>query len=224
MRKIKEDLIELAIDGEFDLIIHGCNCFCTMGAGIAKTIKQKLPEAYKADLNTEKGNDSKLGTITFAESETYNGKLIVVNGYTQFNWRGTGKKVDYDAIQKVFRTVKEKFSGLRIGYPAIGAGLAGGDWNIISDIIDEELEGENHTFVEYGKLRQTFWMRTLIIYNHFYRYCFARKNYGINLCYNYIKSIIMDVNELNCLFSSIKWLPYITPTSFCKQNNKTLQR
>lgn len=151
MRKIKGDLIELAIDGEFDLIIHGCNCFCTMGAGIAKTIKQKIPEAYKADLKTEKGDESKLGTISFAESETYNGKLIVVNGYTQYNWRGTGKKADYDAIRKVFKTVKEKFSGLRIGYPAIGAGLAGGNWNIISDIIDQELEGENHTFVEFGK-------------------------------------------------------------------------
>jgi len=151
LRKVKGDLIELAIDGEFDLIIHGCNCFCTMGAGIAKTIKQNFPEAYKADLKTEKGDKSKLGTISFSESETYNGKLIVVNGYTQFNWRGTGKKADYDAIRKVFKTVREKFSGLRISYPAIGAGLAGGNWKTISEIIEQELEGENHTFVEYEK-------------------------------------------------------------------------
>lgn len=151
MRKIKGDLIELAIDGEFDLIIHGCNCFCTMGAGIAKTIKLKFPEAYKADLKTEKGDKSKLGTISVTETETENGKLIIVNGYTQFNWRGNGNKADYDAIRNVFQKVKEKFSGLRIGYPAIGAGLAGGDWNIISEIIAQELDGENHTFVEYGK-------------------------------------------------------------------------
>ena len=151
MRKIKGDLIELAIDGEFDLIIHGCNCFCTMGAGIAKTIKLKFPEAYKADLKTEKGDKSKLGTISVAETETENGKLIIVNGYTQFNWRGNGYKADYDAIRNVFKKVKEKFSGLRIGYPAIGAGLAGGDWNIISEIIEQELDGENHTFVEFGK-------------------------------------------------------------------------
>ena len=151
MRKIKGDLIELAIDGEFDLIIHGCNCFCTMGAGIAKTIKLKFPEAYKADLKTEKGDKSKLGTISVAETETENGKLIIVNGYTQFYWRGNGNKADYDAIRNVFQKVKEKFSGLRIGYPAIGAGLAGGDWNIISEIIEQELDGEKHTFVEYGK-------------------------------------------------------------------------
>ncbi|GAA4107530.1 hypothetical protein GCM10022393_02900 [Aquimarina addita] len=47
--------------------------------------------------------------------------------------------------------MKEKFSGLRIGYPAIGAGLAGGDWGIILYIIDEELKDANHTFVEFVK-------------------------------------------------------------------------
>lgn len=151
MKKVKGDLIELAIDGEFDLIIHGCNCFCTMGAGIAKTIKLRFPQAYETDLKTKKGDISKLGTISSAEIDTNKGKLTIVNGYTQFNWKGNGKKADYDAIRNVFKTVKEKFSGIRIGYPAIGAGLAGGDWRIISEIIDEELNGEDHTFVEYGK-------------------------------------------------------------------------
>ncbi|MEM6516970.1 MAG: macro domain-containing protein [Bacteroidota bacterium] len=151
MNKIKGDLIELAIGGKFDLIIHGCNCFCTMGAGIAKTIKQKFPEAYKADLQTEKGDKSKLGKISWAKSKTGNGALIIVNGYTQFNWKGSGRKADYEAIREVFKIVKKEFSGLRIGYPAIGAGLAGGDWKIISEIIKEELKDENHTFVEYQK-------------------------------------------------------------------------
>ena len=151
MNKIKGDLIKFAINGKFDVIIHGCNCFCTMGAGIAKTIKEKFPEAYKADKETEKGDKSKLGEISWAETKTQNGKLIIVNGYTQFNWRGRGRKADYEAIRSVFRNIKEKFSGLRIGYPAIGAGLAGGDWEIISEIIKDELKGENHTFVEYQK-------------------------------------------------------------------------
>lgn len=151
MNKVKGDLIKLAIEGEFDLIIHGCNCFCTMGAGIAKTIKQTFPEAYKADLATQKGDKLKLGTISWAKSKTKNGELIIVNGYTQFNWRGRRRKVDYEAIKEVFKTVKEEFSGLRIGYPAIGAGLAGGDWQIISEIIEEQLKDEDHTFVEYQK-------------------------------------------------------------------------
>jgi len=151
MKTVKGDLIKLALKGEFDVIIHGCNCFCTMGAGIAKTIKQKFPEAYEADLQTSSGDVSKLGTYTFAKVNTDFGKLIIVNAYTQFNWRGRGPKADYDAIRSVFKKIKIDYHDLRIGYPAIGAGLAGGNWKTISSIIKEELEGEDHTFVEFHK-------------------------------------------------------------------------
>lgn len=74
-----------------------------------------------------------------------------MNGYTQYHWKGYGVKADYEAIRQVFKAIKDNFSGLRIGYPAIGAGLAGGDWSIIAKIIETELAGENHTFVEYKK-------------------------------------------------------------------------
>ena len=33
--EIEGNLITLAMNGEFDVISHGCNCFCQMGAGIA---------------------------------------------------------------------------------------------------------------------------------------------------------------------------------------------
>jgi O-acetyl-ADP-ribose deacetylase (regulator of RNase III) len=149
MQTVKGDLIQLALAGEFDVIIHGCNCFCTMGAGIAKGIKFNFPEAYAEDLNTEPGDKNKLGTISFAEVKIPTGKLIVVNAYTQYHYAGADRLVDYGAVRSAFREVKQKLSGLRIGYPAIGAGLAGGDWNIIATIIDEELDGEQHTFVEF---------------------------------------------------------------------------
>ena len=150
MKTIKGDLIKLAIEGKFDVIIHGCNCFCTMGAGIAKTIKHKFPEAYQIDLKTRKGDESKLGEISFATIESKNGKIIVVNGYTQFHWSGRGRKADYEAIRSVFQKVKTQFTGMRIAYPAIGAGLARGNWGVISSIIEEELAGEDHTFVEFN--------------------------------------------------------------------------
>ena len=151
MKKVKGDLIQLALNGEFEVIIHGCNCFCTMGAGIAKTIKKQFPEAYQADLKTPKGDQTKLGRISFAKIQTEDNVLIIVNGYTQFHWRGSGRKADYEAIRSVFQKVKKEFSGKRIGYPAIGAGLAGGSWSVISDIIEEELANEDHTFVEFFK-------------------------------------------------------------------------
>ena len=45
------------------------------------------------------------------------------------------------------KQVKQNFYGKRIGYPMIGSGLAGGDWDQIKDIIEEELKDEDHTLV-----------------------------------------------------------------------------
>ena len=39
MKDIEGDLLLLALAGHFDVIVHGCNCQCTMGAGVAKAIK-----------------------------------------------------------------------------------------------------------------------------------------------------------------------------------------
>ncbi len=147
MNILKGDLIELALDGEFDVIIHGCNCFCAMGAGIAKAIKSEFPSAYEADLATPKGDNSKLGTFSSATILKNGAELTVINAYTQYHWKGRGNKADYVALKAVFTKVKNQYSGKRIGYPLIGAGLAGGDWNIISEIIETELLNENHTLV-----------------------------------------------------------------------------
>jgi len=134
MKIIKGDLIKLALEGKFDVIIHGCNCFCTMGAGIAKDIKSEFPEAYEADLKTEKGNKDKLGTYSNAIIERSAYKIIIINAYTQYHHKGRRMKADYEAIRSVFKKIKSNYPGRKIGYPKIGAGLAGGDWNIISEV------------------------------------------------------------------------------------------
>lgn len=156
MKVIQGDLIKLAKQGVFDVIIHGCNCGNAMGAGIALAIKHEFPEAYQADCATIKWDRSKLGTISHAtvssslQQHDGHNSIIIVNGYTQYHWKGKGTLVDYDAVRSVMRCVKNKYSGQRIGYPLIGAGLAKGDWNLIEQIIDEELEGEDHTLVRYS--------------------------------------------------------------------------
>ena len=151
MKIIEGDLIKLAQAGQFDVIIHGCNCQCTMGSGIAKTVREVFPDAYAVDCETTKGDRYKLGQYshTSVDADTDVGKLYIINGYTQFNYNPSMMNADYDAIRGVFKKVKKAFGGMRIGYPMIGAGLAGGDWNIISAIIEEELEGEDHTFVKF---------------------------------------------------------------------------
>jgi O-acetyl-ADP-ribose deacetylase (regulator of RNase III) len=151
MQTEQGDLVQKAKAGEFDVIVHGCNCFCQMGAGIAKTIKQAFPAAYQADLTTIAGDHAKLGTYSVAHVEVAGKELVIVNGYTQYQWGGAGRKADYEAIRQVFRGVKQAYASRRIGYPALGAGLAGGDWAIIAAIIDEELASEEHVFVQWTK-------------------------------------------------------------------------
>lgn len=148
MKEVIGDLLFLAEQGQFDVIVQGCNCFCTMGAGIAKTIKAQYPEAYQADVQTQSGDRTKLGNYTHATIECNGVSFIIVNAYTQFDWRGRGLKADYDAIAQVFQKIKTDFTGLRIGYPLIGAGLAHGDWGIISQIIEDALQAEDHTLVK----------------------------------------------------------------------------
>lgn len=147
MTTIHGNLITLAKEGAFDLIVYGCNCFHVSGAGVARAVRENFPQAYAADRATPEGDRAKLGTVSYAEIETEHGPLVVVNGYTQFDYSGDGVLVDYDAVRSVMKEVKRRWSGRRIGYPRIGAGLARGDWAIIASIIEEELAGEDHTLV-----------------------------------------------------------------------------
>jgi len=154
MTEINGDLLAYAKIRQFDLIVHGCNCFCTMGAGIAKQIKEQFPEAYAADCKTKKGDILKLGSYSGCKAHRYDFKII--NGYTQYHYGknhmdGIEKPVDYEAITLVMRKINYNFKGQTIGMPKIGAGLAGGDWNIIKPIIERELKDCKVVVVNYNK-------------------------------------------------------------------------
>jgi O-acetyl-ADP-ribose deacetylase (regulator of RNase III) len=119
-----------------------------MGSGIAPQIKDKFPEAFEVDCATIKGDKVKLGTISFCKLE----KLIIVNLYGQFGTRGRQKgeiDLDYNALTSALKLTKDKFSGKRFGFPMLGSGLAGGDWNVIEKIIQDVFAGEYVTIVRY---------------------------------------------------------------------------
>ena len=149
MKEIYGDLLLMATQGQFDVIVHGCNCFCSMGAGIAKQIKQQFPAAFAADQQTTPKDKNKLGTYSKAQVQQGDSTFVIINAYTQYNWRGNGIKADYAAIRRVFASIAADFPQQRIAYPLIGAGLAGGDWQVIAGIIKEELHGLDHTLVRY---------------------------------------------------------------------------
>lgn len=146
MKSVYGELISLANEGYFNVIVHGCNCFNQMGKGIACQIKDNYPEAYEADCKTLCGDKNKLGTYSVATI----GDLTVINAYTQYKYKGRNN-IDYGAVRDVFHKIAEDFSNSRIGIPKIGAGMAGGTWSLLQDIIMEETDQLDITLVKFRK-------------------------------------------------------------------------
>lgn len=145
MKLITGDLL----DTDVQVICHVCNCQHTMGAGLAQQIKLKYPEAYEADLKTKKGDQAKLGTISYATAK--NGKIIV-NLYAQYNY-GKGRQLNYEALYRCLMTVHKEFRGKTIAFPhGMGCGMAGGSWRIVFAMIKSVfafMASEKITIVEY---------------------------------------------------------------------------
>jgi len=148
---VKGNLIAMGKANDFDIIVHGCNCFCTMGAGIAAQIAQQFPDANLADAETVRGDPGKLGTYTIGMS----GRLVILNAYTQYGTSNTGRDVfEYTAFERVLDKIASRFGKWRIGLPMIGMGLAGGDAERIIPMLERFADrmaqaGGSATLVEY---------------------------------------------------------------------------
>jgi O-acetyl-ADP-ribose deacetylase (regulator of RNase III) len=162
------DLIKLALEANFDIIAHGCNCLSTMGAGIAPQMARAFV-CDKFEMEIWGPTIEKLGCIDYqtfvlgehtiwnlndADNKLNDPELTVVNAYTQYSYGknhldGISKPLDYEALTLCMRKMNVVFKGKHIGLPQIGAGLAGGDWNRIKQIIQTELKDCDVTVVIY---------------------------------------------------------------------------
>ena len=121
-----------------DVIVHQTNCMGVMGSGIAKQLRDKYPEVYKAYYYFCKNNKAEdiVGTSLICEAN--NGKYIA-NAFGQIGF-GTDKQYTiYDALEKALKEVAEfaEERNLTVAIPyKIGCGKGGGDWEIVSEIIE----------------------------------------------------------------------------------------
>lgn len=161
--EIEGNLITLAKKGKFDVIAHGCNCFCRMKRGIAPQMAEAFGcdkfvsegESYEGDMHKLGNIDYELRYIT-SSGEVLHPKhiksvntqrLVVINCYTQYEWSTETKPFDYNAFTLCMKKMNYTFKGKHIGLPAIGSHLAGGDWNLIKPIIQKELKDCKVTIV-----------------------------------------------------------------------------
>lgn len=124
------------LEAKEKVIIHGCNNCGVMGSGVAKQIRAKWPNVFEVYHLKYQVFGLELGSII--PVETQDGK-IVVNAITQDGFGQDGQQyVKYDAIEKCFVAVNDKAKSwevTEIAMPRIGAGLGGGDWKMIEEII-----------------------------------------------------------------------------------------
>ena len=146
--QIEGDLVELAYGGQFDYVVHGCNCFHKMKSGIAGAIAKKFPKAILADFGSAHGQRKKLGTWTEAIVSGRNYRTFhIINAYTQFTYSRSQDVFEYGAFESFLRSfenaLRDRAKGpganlarIRVGFPKIGCGLAGGDEGRILDMLE----------------------------------------------------------------------------------------
>lgn len=146
------DIISLAWTGKYDVIAHGCNCFCTMKRGIAPRMAEVFGcDKFHKERPEFKGDINKLGTIDYVQGSMNGYPIIVVNMYTQFHWEKLsiyGIPLDYDALRLCFRKLNHLFKDNEILIPWIGCGLAGGHKSKVRMIIEEECVDCNITIAQ----------------------------------------------------------------------------
>ena len=132
IRYVQGDLLA----SNLEVIAHGCNCRGVMGSGIARQIRAKWPNVYEVYKLKHQVMGLELGTIL--PIRTLDGRLVV-NCMTQQSFGGDGQQyMDYDAIERCIAAMDHQvrdWGAAEIGMPKIGAGLGGGDWDRIEDII-----------------------------------------------------------------------------------------
>lgn len=128
-------------------IAHGVNCQGVMGSGVAKEIKQRFPWAYDDYCQFCKSNSPKelLGLSRKSTAIELGYDTIIYHCFTQLTYGKEQFKryVSYDAIDKSMYSLRYRLILQKtipyVAMPKIGAGLGGGDWNIIESIINTNL-------------------------------------------------------------------------------------
>ena len=157
LKHTKGNLLDLAEAGELDVVVQGCNCFNTMGGGIAREIRERYPHVAAVDGKTVRSDYNKLGNWTSENVILKNGTVTfdIINAYTQYNMSQGTDVFEYNAFALILQKLEHAYGNKRIGFPYIGMGLAGGKKEIIIPMIEYfaksvSAKGGTVTLVEFG--------------------------------------------------------------------------
>lgn len=139
---------DLILDSKVDVICHQVNCQAVMGSGIAKQIHILFPRVFDKYTDFCKSNrmagQSPLGKCQLVWTDETKTR-IVANLFGQERYGRHKRQTDYDALRKAVSALAHNQYLLErkasLGFPyRIGCALGGGDWGIVSLILEKELK------------------------------------------------------------------------------------
>jgi O-acetyl-ADP-ribose deacetylase (regulator of RNase III) len=136
--------------GIMNMIVHVCNNAGAWGAGFVLALSREYPEAEAAYKTWARIGRHSCATGPFRLGEyqivlTRDQDVFVCNliGQAAPSRSKKNPPVRYEAIRQGLRAlalnIQDSAMPAMIHAPKFGAGLAGGDWNVIAGIIQEEL-------------------------------------------------------------------------------------
>ena len=124
------------------LIVQQCNAQLVMGSGVAKVIRDAYPQVYEDYKNFFEliPKQKRMGMVQY--TEVARGRIIC-NLIGQYHYLPRGvRHTSYDALEEGLQQLKNDIEG-DIAMPRIGCGLGGGDWHIVSAIIESVFDDRN---------------------------------------------------------------------------------
>ena len=141
IKTVPGNAVTYMIDNPNSILIHVCNDRKVMGAGIAKEIRERLPNAFKAYVEAS----DTLGTISISER--------VVNMVAQSSMRrhkyDNNRYLNYGALAAALQQVAHIVpTNIEVVLPhGMGACRAGGNFEIVMELVTFLLPKHNITVV-----------------------------------------------------------------------------
>ena len=166
MKKLTYIDDNLLLNQTAEVCLHSCNCQNVFGSGIARSIREMYPEAYRADCIAAKNRANKLGNFSVGEISEATRKRHGTNiqriynlygqnlgtDYNELGSRKTNYEALYTAMEKVAKILRSATEGDKqvfdfnrepvVGIPYLmGCGLGKGNWSIVERLIEVAFDG-----------------------------------------------------------------------------------
>lgn len=131
------------------------NCVGVMGKGLALTVKNRYPEYYKSyriscqDRELVPGEFLSFATIGYPYYPT------IIFLATKDHWKDPSKLEWIVAGLKKLRATCEYVGFKKIAVPALGCGLGGLDWEVVKQVMVDELQSSWVSFIVYEPRKES---------------------------------------------------------------------